>query len=457
MRDAVTGGVQPGETYAETVLAFLGENRSFQWAPITPEMLVGPAPEPDEATLEAYYDANPETFTAPETRRITFAWLTPDMLLGEIEVDEAALRALYDERRGDYDVPERRLVERLVFESAEAADEARAAIDAGNSDFAAAVEARGLALEDVDLGEVARDALAPAAAEAVFALDAPGVVGPVESALGPALYRVNAILEARLTPYEEAREDLLAEFAGDRARRVVDDSIGPVDDLLASGATLEEVAAETAMELGRIDFTTASEDGIAGYDAFREEALLAQPGDFPEVRDLSDGGIFALRVDEVVAPALRPFDEVRDEVAAAWSADETQRRLRALGESLEAQLAAGTGFEALGLEPVAETGLRRDAFIDDAPPGLVGAVFALDPGAVALVEGDGMVALARLDSIAPYDRNDAEMAALRGALAGAQADGIASDLYTLFTVAVRDAAGISLDPAAINAVHAQFP
>jgi len=109
------------------------------------------------------------------------------------------------------------------------------------------------------------------------------------------------------------------------------------------------------------------------------------------------------------------------------------------------------------LEPVAETGLRRDAFIDDAPPGLVGAVFALDPGAVALVEGDGMVALARLDSIAPYDRNDAEMAALRGALAGAQADGIASDLYTLFTVAVRDAAGISLDPAAINAVHAQFP
>ena len=38
--------------------------------------------------------------------------------------------------------------------------------------------------------------------------------------------------------------------------------------------------------------------------------------DYPEIEQLDDGGIFAIRLDEVIPPALRPLDEVREAVAA---------------------------------------------------------------------------------------------------------------------------------------------
>jgi peptidyl-prolyl cis-trans isomerase D len=47
----------------------------------------------------------------------------------------------------------------------------------------------------------------------------PGIAGPLPSEFGPALYRINAILAATETTFEEARETLKPELAADAARR----------------------------------------------------------------------------------------------------------------------------------------------------------------------------------------------------------------------------------------------
>ncbi|MGG7644566.1 SurA N-terminal domain-containing protein [Rhodovulum sp. YNF3179] len=457
LRGGISGAVAPGDAYAERVAAWLGEGRSFRWARVGSELLVTETRQPTEAEIQTHYDENPGAFTAPETRRITYAWLTPDMLADTVEVDETALRALYEERSAEYNTPERRLLERLVFPGADAAATAAAAIEAGETSFDTLVADRGLSLEDVDLGEVSEGELGDAAAAAVFGRDDPGVVGPVETRLGPALFRINAVLEAQSVPFEEARDDLRGEFAADRARRVIEDIIPQVQDLLAGGATLEEIAEETEMRLGEIGFTDDSEDGIAAYDAFREEAGLAEPGDFPEVRDLSDGGIFALRVDEVVAPTLRPLDTVRDAVVDAWRAAQTMSRLYDMASGMRDQIADGARMETVGLTARDEEALRRDAFIEEAPPALLEAVFAAEVDDVVLVEGAEAMFLARLTEIVPYDPADPDIAALRQSLERQQAQGIAEDLYALFADAVRARAGIELNQAAIDAVHAQFP
>ena len=57
-------------------------------------------------------------------------------------------------------------------------------IRAGEATFEDVVADRGLTLDDTDMGDVTRDALGDAA-EAVFALEEPGVTGPVETDLGP--------------------------------------------------------------------------------------------------------------------------------------------------------------------------------------------------------------------------------------------------------------------------------
>ena len=117
--------------------------------------------------------------------------------------------------------------------------------------------------------------------------------GRCETPLGPALYRVNAILDPTEVPFEEARDDLSVEFAQDAARRSIDAARDEIDDMLAGGATLEELADDTDMELGVIRWDgeqTTTGVGIAAYEEFRTTAATLEEGDFPTLEGLSDGG-----------------------------------------------------------------------------------------------------------------------------------------------------------------------
>ena len=99
----------------ETVLAFLMETRDFTIARLSEENLTTPVADPTDDELNAYYTDNIANYTQPESKDITYAVLSPDMLINQIQVDQVALQAEYDNRIDQYQQPERRLVERLVF------------------------------------------------------------------------------------------------------------------------------------------------------------------------------------------------------------------------------------------------------------------------------------------------------------------------------------------------------
>ncbi len=454
VQGAVIGGISTPDIYPNTMLNFIGQRRDFSFATLGPDALeTGPA-EPSDADLRAYFDANQDDFMLPETRAITYAWLTPDMLVDTIEIDEEALRALYDQRIDEFVRPERRLVERLIL--GDAADDARARLDADEVSFEELAAERELELADIDLGDVTAEDL-DAAGEAVFAVAEPGIVGPVDTPLGPALFRVNAILTAQETSFEDARDTLVGEFALDRARRVIGEMIEEVDDLLAGGATLEELADETEMRLGQTNWAEGATGGIAGYDAFREAATLAQEGDFPEVAQLEDGGIFALRVDEIVAPRLQDFADATPRAAEDWRAAETARLLAETTQALAERMRNGEDAAALGLDLQMESDITRERFIPDTPADFLTTVFEMEPGELRVVEAPTAAYLIKLHTIAEPDTDDPDYAANRQTLLSSLAQGVGADLLAAYSNAVTLEAGIEINQPAINAVHAQFP
>lgn len=453
LQGAVVAGVRAPKGYAETLYSFIAERRSFTFAQLGDEALDAPVPAPTPDQAQAYYAANEAAFTAPQTKRITYAWLTPDMVMETVEVDEQMLRDLYEERIADYVIPERRLVERLVYGSMDDAEAAAARLASGEASFEALVEERGLTLEDIDLGDVTEADLGAAGA-AVFALQEPGVAGPVMSDLGPALFRMNAVLAAQETSFEDARDELRAELAQDRARRIIADSVTDIDDRLAAGATVEELTQETEMELGGIAYFSGLQDGIAAYDAFREAAEALKEGDFPEVVELEDGGIFAMRLDEVIAPRLRPFEEVEEQVTAGWQAEETRRLLAAKAGGMKALLDAGDAFDTLGLTVETGEGLTRGAVN---PPAMARQIFSMETGQSAVIEAGNEVYLLRLDAILPPDEEDPAAAFLRQTLDSQAAQSLTQDIYGYFAESLLGEAGLTLEQSAINAVHAQFP
>lgn len=456
LQRAVIAGLPAPDTLAQTVAAYIGEQRDFTWDTLGPEDLQEPLPDPTDADLRAQYDANPAAYTAPETKVVTYAWLTPDMIQDDVTVDEDELRQAYQDRIDEFMQPERRLVERLGFGSAEAAEDALARIEAGETDFDTLVADRGLDLADIDLGDVTETELR-AAGPAVFAAEPGAVVGPFESPVGPALFRMNAVLAAQETSFEEARPLLREDRAAARARRVIEDQIEPVTDLLAGGARLEDLAERTDMELGQIDWSADVQEGIAAYATFRDVVSALEPGAFPELHELEGGGLFTLRVDEVRAPELQPFEAVREQVESDWVLAETRRRLLEQARQIADQIGPDTEFTELGLDgAISETGLTRRSFLNGTPPGFMGQVFDLDVGGTAVVEGSASVLIVRLDAITPPSEEDALVAAEAEAVAARAGQGMALDIFSAFSGAVQAGTDVDIRQEAVNAVHANF-
>ena len=282
------------------------------------------------------------------------------------------------------------------------------------------------------------------------------MVGPFPTDLGPALFRVNGVLPALETPFEEAEPVLREQLAQDRARRVIDAMLGDVDDLLAGGATLEELAAETEMQLGQINWSRDTDDGIAGYDAFRDAAAAVSEEDYPEVQELGDGGIFAIRLNGVNAPRPQTLEEVRVQVEADWLQAETESRLVAKAEEIAAELGEGKTFEGLGLRPNVQRGQTRNGFLPGLPADALERIFAMDAPGVITLPHEGAAVLIRLEQVQEPDVDSEESQAVLTAVEQQVSNGLSTDLFQALARDIQSRVGIGIDQQALNAVHANF-
>ncbi len=455
LQGAITGGTRMPAVLGETLTDYIGARRSFAYVRLSENDVILTAVEPTEDELKTFYETHIEDFSLPETKVITYATLRPDALVDEVEVDETALRALYEERDAEFNVPERRLVEQLVFPNEDAAATAKAQLDVGGTTFETLVEERELTLSDIDMGDVAIDTLG-AAGDAVFAAEIGDVVGPLPSEFGPALYRVNGVLEANFTSFEDALPTLREELALDRARRVIETRSEGIDDALAGGATLEELAKEeNGMVLGQLDWTADTTDDIAAYDTFRNAAEAVTVEDFPAVDYLEDGSLFALRLDEVLAPRPQPFEDARTAVTEAFKGDRIAKALAEQADQIKAATEANDGQFPEDSEVVEQTGLTRTAYLDQTPVDLLNQVFEMEVGEVRVVSDAEGTAVVRLDeTLPPDDGNDMQF--LTQALNEQLNQSLSNEIFQIYLQAVQSRARPQVNQQAVNSVHATF-
>ncbi len=455
-QNMISGGITAPAAMTEKLDLWLNEKRGFSLLPLTEAYLAAPLPAPTEDELKAFHTAHPEMFIKPEAKRITYVALLPQDIAADQPVDEAAVQALYDERIDEYVLPERRIVDRLVYPDQATADAARAKLD-GGATFEDLVKDRGIELADADLGDVTLDDLGDAG-ESVFAAAEGDVAGPLPSNLGPAMFRVATVLAAEETPLTDVHDTLALELQTEAARTAIDARFEAIDDLLAGGATLEDLAKEEGMTLSTLDYVSGVPGGsaIEGYDAFRQAADAVAEGDFPETTGLEDGGLFALRLDEIVAEAPTPFDEARQAVTTAWHAEALTKALSARAVEIKTAVEGGASLGSFGIvDAMAKT--DRNGSVEGAPASLMETVFGMAEGAVSVVDADGFVGVVVLDKIIPAVTEGEETAAARASLATSFAQSISADAFEAFTTSITTDAGITLDQGAVDAVNASLP
>jgi len=452
LQEAVLTGVAAPQAYAEVLVGYLAETRDLSWARVTQDILVSAAPEPSEEDLVAYHSENPAEFTTLAAKSISYIWLTPAMLADAIEIEERELRAAYEARSDEFIQLPSRLVERVIFPSQEMAENAMAAITEQATSFEEVVENRGLTLQDVDLGDMTEEEL-DEAGPVVFSLQEPGVIGPAQTDLGPALFRVNAILDGNVQSFDAVRAQLKLDVALDQAVIQIADIAEQVDDLLAGGATLEDVAAETDLQMATVNWHVQSEGGISDYEEFQTAAAAVTADDFPALKSLSDNGIFALRLDGELPAELQPLASVRAAAVESWTAQQIQQQLLAMAERIAPQVSLDAPLASFGLTENLQDDINRNDSVDGTPPALVMTAFETELGRAAVLDaGDGVIiVIPRAIHVADFE--DPQVQSLQKILGNRIDSTLARNVFEAFSNAARGAVDVEINPTALRSVN----
>jgi peptidyl-prolyl cis-trans isomerase D len=273
-----------------------------------------------------------------------------------------------------------------------------------------------LSESDIDLGTVARADLAdPAIADAAFKLDVNKVSEPVSGELGNvALLRVTGIEPGKTPTFEEAKPELEKKLLKDRATGAIFDLHDKIEDQLASGARLSEIAEKLKINyqlIDEIDREGRKPDGSSVTLPAQKDLLNAvfatDTGVENDPIDAKDEGVVWYEVLGVVPSQVKPFDQVKDQVTQDWRADEVRTKVAKYAQDLVTSLNGGKTLEDiakdLNVEVLTSDLLKRDGMTVYVLPAAVAQAFTLPEkgfGSAASGEAEGRI-IFQVDKVTP--------------------------------------------------------
>ena len=368
---------------------FNSETRTLRFV-LVPASVAGTIPDATEEELKRYYENHQGEYTQPEYRKVGLLAVTPETVKAEVDITEADLRAAYEANKAQLGKPEKRKIQQITFPDLAAANAAHQKLQSGG-DFLAIAKDQGLSDSDIDLGSLSRAELAdPAIAEAAFKLEVDKVSEPISGKFGGVvLLRVTAIEPGSTPTFEEAKADLEKKLLKERASGAIFDLHDKIEDELASGTTLSEVANKLKLDyqlIEQIDREGRKPDGTAVTLPAQKEVLNAifatDTGVENDPIDAKDEGVIWYEVLGVVPQQLKPFDQVKDKVAADWRSSEVRAKVAKYAQDLVNALSSGSKTledvaKELNVEVLTSDPLKRDGMTVYVLPTAVAQAFTL--------------------------------------------------------------------------------
>jgi peptidyl-prolyl cis-trans isomerase D len=446
----------------ETLYRYRNERRVAQVV-VLPHTVIKDVPEPTQADLEKYHADNAPRFTAPEYRAFTVIRMRPSDIVGEIEVPEARIREYYEDHLNEFSQPERRTIQQILFNDEESARAAYARVEKGEDFAAVAKDTAGVSGDGLTLGTLAKEEIPiPELADEAIMLQ-PGMVSkPVQSPIGWHLLKVTEIRRATVRSLDETKEEVRKRIANEMASDTLYKLSTRFEDELGGGASAEEAAKRlklNVLKFDAIDRNGRDPEGNGGEGLSPEIVRAAydtQQGGESPLGELTggEGGYFMVHVDKVTPQALKPLDQIKDEVAAAWKADERAKRAEVLakqmlddikGGKLLKDVAEANGAQILTTSPFTRT---REGLNVQIPGAILSALFKSPPGTPEMAQAADVHVIALVSDVVAADpAKDADgIARLKDELAGA----LASDISLGLANALRDKLSVTIDRAAVN-------
>ena len=456
-RDQIMGAVAATAIFpmnsAKALAAFQLEERTASF--VSFDVNADAIATPSDSTLSVWYDENSSDYDAPILRAFQSIVLDPVMIEASVTLEEADVSAAFDLRRDEFITPETRALKQMVFDTQEDAD--AALDDMSQADFASVAANRlNLTENDINLGTVRMSALDASLASAAFAANEGDVVGPIETAFGFHLIEVGTITEGGEATLEDVRDTLEATLRAEAALDLVYDKANVLEDILGSGASLQEAASQIGVSVTSfepVDVNGLTIDGTAptnplssdsnflaiGWNLLEDEiSVLAETGEatFFVSQLVSETDAAPRLLSEVKDRALADYKLQKAVVAAKQTADDAQRSDSAFAEATSATFKRS----AIGLDHPAANLIASQTF-------------DLGAGESGVIETGDAAILIRNDAILPAD--DETVQELATQLTGSLARNVQTDWTAALALTLSEKFDLTLNEEAVRLLLVQ--
>jgi len=397
------------------------ESRAVRGLFVSPEAFRALAAVTDEQVSE-YYEQNASGFWTREYLDLEYIEIDAASLPGQQEITEQDAFEWYEQNRDQFVSPLQRQSSHILLAASPEGDdevlaranELVARLEVGE-DFAALAgefsEDPGSASLGGDLGWNERGVFVPEFEEALFGLEEVGqYTAPVQTQFGYHIIRLDGLRGGDIAPFEDAREEVLADLQVRRSRtRFYDLADRLADMALESDEGLAWIAEELELPLKTIEnFTREGAGEFAGnrrvIDAAYGDTVLDR-GENSRILQLDPERAIVLRAARHQPSEQQSLEEVADRIREILVSDAAAEAAAARGAELLEQRQAGDDLPELaedeGVEFFDEQEMRRDAA--GFPSEMLNAIFAAAPGHSA--EGlrllDGRYALFEVSEVFP--------------------------------------------------------
>jgi peptidyl-prolyl cis-trans isomerase D len=372
----------------------------------------GDLKSPADEELKAYYDSIAGEYALPEYRTLAVLVLDKKSLGDGAKISEDKLKQYYADNIADYKTPETRIISQVI-----AADEesAMTIYDAAlkNKDLKKSAAAAGK-----DKGRYRKPGVFTEAAMPVelskpaFAGKAGTALAPIKSTLGWHVLFIAKVTPAVAKPFDSVKADIEKELAQEQISEALYEGANKIDDEIAGGKTLSEVAQERNLHkamLEKVDSRGMGQNGkkpdvaLPLFDKAVAAGFSLKKGAASQLIETPEGSFIIVSTEEIYPSEQQPFDKVRADVLARWKRNDLVKALAGKSAKIMERLKLGESFDGIAREldkPVQSTALMQrgtpaaKAKMDER---LMTALFSLDrTGHATAVSGDGSVTILRL-------------------------------------------------------------
>ena len=368
-------------------VGLLDQQRSFNAVQV-PAASPEPAPEFSNAEIAAWHESHSADYQSAEQVVIEYVELDAALLPAGPPPAEDVLRNQFEAQKARFISPEQRNVSHILIEVSSDANEAdietarQTAEDLSmraqaGEDFATlAIENSqdsGSAASGGELGWVESGVMVKAFENAMYELSMEAPISePVQTGFGWHVIQLKEIREATGMSFEEARATLVREYEEENASRAFLEQADRLVDLIYEDPTTLESAAlvlELPVNVAG-PFPRTGSDGVAANSEVVEAAfsdLVLLQGSVSDPINLDENRLVMIKLQEHLPVALKPVEEVRDEIIATLTDNLARDSAKAKADALLASLQGGEGeLELLATEAGLEFA-RHDAVNRSSP------------------------------------------------------------------------------------------